>query len=72
MVLILEGRCHCNTFACQGSIPHSITREFDIIHTAIGCKSNCCQMNRFLGKAAVSIFSESLQLPLNNKFVTDE
>ena len=33
---------------------------------------NCCQMNRFLGKAAVSILSESLQSPPNNKFVTDE
>ena len=43
-----------------------------IIHTAIGCKCNCCQMNRFLGKAAVSILSESLHLPPNNKFVTDE
>ena len=30
------------------------------------------RMNRFLGKAAVSILSESLQLPSNNKFVTDE
>ena len=37
IVRLLEGRCHCNAFACQGSIPRSITREFDIIHTAIGC-----------------------------------
>ena len=29
-------------------------------------------MNRFLGKAAVSILSESLQLLPNNKFVTEE
>ena len=29
-------------------------------------------MNRFLGKAAVSILSESLQLPPNYKFVTDK
>ena len=33
---------------------------------------NCCQMNRFSGKAAVSILSESLQLPSNNEFVTEE
>ena len=59
-------------FACQSSIPRQITRESDIIHTAIGCECNCCQMNRFLGKAAVSILSESLQLPPNNEFVTEE
>ena len=29
-------------------------------------------MNRFLGKAAVSILSESLQLPPNNEFVKEE
>ena len=39
---------------------------------AISCECNCCQMNRFLGKAAVSILSESLQLPPNYKFVTDK
>ena len=33
---------------------------------AIDCKCNCCQVNRFLGKAAVSILSESLQLPPHN------
>ena len=56
-----------NVFACQGSI-----LRLDIIYTAIGCERNCCQMNRFLGKAAVSILSESLQLPPNNEFVTEE
>ena len=29
-------------------------------------------MNRFLGKAAVSIFSESLQVPPNSEFVTEK
>ena len=29
-------------------------------------------MNRFSGKTAVSILSESLQLPPNNEFVTEE
>ena len=72
MVRVLEGRCLCNTFACQGSIPCQITREIDIIHTAIGCEFGCCPMNRFLGKAAASILSESLQLPPNNEFVTGE
>ena len=46
--------------------------RFDIIHKAIGCEYNCCQMNRFLAKAAVSILSESLQLPPNNEFVMEE
>ena len=57
----------CNTFPSQRSIPRYIIREFDIIHKAIGC-----EMNRFLGKAAVSILSESPQLPPNNEFVTEE
>ena len=33
---------------------------------------NCYQMNRFLGKAAVLILCEFLQLPPNNEFVTEE
>ena len=37
-----------------------------IANPAINCKCNCCQVNRFLGKAAVSILSESLQLPPHN------
>ena len=57
----------CNTFPSQRSIPRYITREFDIILKAIGC-----EMNRFLGKAAVSILSESPQLTPNNEFVTEE
>ena len=61
-----------NAFACQGTIPRQITREFGIIHTAIGCVCNCCQINRFSGKTAVSILSESLQLPPNNEFVKEE
>ena len=62
----------CNAFACRGSTPRKITREFDIIHTAFGFECNCYQMNRFLSKAAVWIHSESLQLLHNNKFVTEE
>ena len=61
-----------NAFACQGSIPSEMAREFDIIHTAIGCECSCCQMNRFSGMAAVSILSESLQSPPSNEFVTEE
>ena len=57
----------CNVFACQGSIP-----RLDIIYTAIGCERNRCQMNRFLGKAAVSILFEPPQLPPNHEFVTEE
>ena len=48
-----------SVFACQSSIPRQITLESDIIHTAVGCECNCCQMNRFLSKTAISILSES-------------
>ena len=40
--------------------------------TCITYIHNCCQINRFSGKTAVSILSEPLQLPPNNGFVKEE
>ena len=46
--------------------------DFVVIYSAIGCECNYCHLCRFSGKTAVSILSESRQLPPKSEFVTEE
>ena len=46
----------------------NVFSDFVVIYTAIGCECNYCHLCRFLGKTAVSILSESRQLPPKSEF----
>ena len=61
----------CNAFITQLA-SRNVFPEFVIIHTGIVCECNCCHLCSLLGKTAVSVLPESLQLPPKNEFVTEE
>ena len=68
-VRVLEGLCDAFTIYLASG---NLFSEFVIVHAAIGCECNCCHLCSFLGKTALSILSESRQLPPKSEFVTEE